>query len=634
MFAISLLLRFSTIALCSFGAVLAVNLPVGAIPADVQSVFSQAAQQVEKQEYKLALTALDQVVRRYPNLADAYFQRGKVYIQLMDDIGAIGLPPAVVESYALENLNRAIALQPNLVDAYAKRGKLRFDRGDVPKALLDFDRAIQLNPSDRLYAQRADARIAVGDFSGAKADRDRIQDADYDRRNDQAELLMALGDYAGAIRNLDVVIKSDAEFLEFHHRTSLKFHHRALAKALAKDYQGAIADLDWAIQGATKDDSRLPDYYRDRGLVKWLKGQPQQAMLDLNQALKEAPSSRISFSPVLLAHYLRAALWTELRDQFKVNADLQALEQDAIIDFGQLNEDPLVKRSYLALLQPILARSIGANSVDVHLVRAKVQMALDDQVGAIAAYDAAVRLAPNQVSVYQARLLALRDTRNPAANIADLTQLIRLELNPTTSYGNRARQEIRRGNYAAAIADYNQMIQRYPSRHAYADRGVARIAIGDAKGAVADLTAAIAQLTSRNSDFDGGVSYYVQRAEAYMILGQHDRALRDLQTAERLEVGYPGAGGVGAVSLPMGKLRLAMGDAKGALVAFEQSLQEKLSDHYLVQNGIGLAKLKLGDRAGAVLAFEKAIYANAEPQSVQALYERGVSEGQLVNLRR
>jgi tetratricopeptide (TPR) repeat protein len=126
--------RLSAIGLLVMVAGLAVQSPVRAvspppvaarvkasIPAEAQAAFVRSAQQLKRSEFKPALDTLDQVVRRYPQLAAAYLERGKFYREMAENIGAIDLPPSVVDSYALENLNRAIALQPNYVDAYAER---------------------------------------------------------------------------------------------------------------------------------------------------------------------------------------------------------------------------------------------------------------------------------------------------------------------------------------------------------------------------------------------------------------------------------------------------------------------------------------------------------------------------------
>ncbi len=606
------------------------------IPTEAKAAFARSAKQLKQAEYQPALATLDQVVRRYPQLAAAYLERGKFYRAMAENIGAIDMLPSVVDSYALENFNRAIALQPNQVDGYAERASFWMSRRDFGRALRDADRAIQLDPMDqisayRLYVLRAGARTATDDFAGAKADYDRaMQAGDYRGELDRGRMSLLLGDTASAIRDFDVVIQRSGtpKGETAPSWRSSEFHHRGLAKAMAQDYVGAIADLDQSVKLAGQDHANLPDYYRDRGLVRWLQGQPKAALADFDQSLKGLNPGGFGSESRPVAHYLRAALWTELGNPSKAQADLEALAQESAISFLETFEDPSLRRVQLGLLQPILAKPVGADPIAAQFARAKVQLALGDRAASVRSTDAAVRLAPNQAGLYQMRLELFAAGREPAANIADLNQLIRLQPDQLRWLTDRAESEIARGNFRAAIADYDRVIQRAAAADAYTDRGEARLAMGDLKGAIADFDQAIAQVVPADRKSAAHIRPYVSRAEAYERLGQYNLALSDLQAAVQMRLAEDQLSPLplGYLRLRFAKVRLAMGDAKGAIADLQKSQQEALVDQYLTQNQIGLAQLKLGDRAGAMIAFEQALYANAAPDRASAWYERGVAQ--------
>jgi tetratricopeptide (TPR) repeat protein len=115
-----------------------------------------------------ALSLLDKTIADNPNDAEAYFQRGKIYISLekqqkaiADFTSVIQLKPDYAEAYlqrgiantesgkyeaALRDLNRALDLNPQLEDAYIQRGHVYGILGNNEDAEIDYQRAMELNP--------------------------------------------------------------------------------------------------------------------------------------------------------------------------------------------------------------------------------------------------------------------------------------------------------------------------------------------------------------------------------------------------------------------------------------------------------------------------------------------------------
>jgi len=71
----------------------------------------------------------------------------------------------------LPDLDEALRLRPDSADLLNTRGMILLAMNDPAKALLDFDEAIRLSPlMGRAYSNRAEARQALGDRTGATAD--------------------------------------------------------------------------------------------------------------------------------------------------------------------------------------------------------------------------------------------------------------------------------------------------------------------------------------------------------------------------------------------------------------------------------------------------------------------------------
>ena len=78
---------------------------------------------------------------------------------------------------AIADYNEAIRLNPKDANAYASRGKAWGDKGDLDRAIADWNEAIRLNPKDSdLYRNRGYLYFYMGDFAVAAADLLRAND--------------------------------------------------------------------------------------------------------------------------------------------------------------------------------------------------------------------------------------------------------------------------------------------------------------------------------------------------------------------------------------------------------------------------------------------------------------------------
>ncbi len=201
-----------------------------------------------------------------PKDALAYDERGKARAMKGDMAGAI------------VDFGRAITLDPKLSAAYYERAVARRTVGDLEGALGDFDRAIELAPNDGdIYNERGIARRRKGNLDGAIAD--------YSRA---IELNPKAGEMSYYNRALAREVKNDGtgaladytSVLELNPKNANAYKNRGDLKQKANDLDGAISDFTKAIEL----NPNLASAYQNRGKAHQAKGDAAAATADLKHA--------------------------------------------------------------------------------------------------------------------------------------------------------------------------------------------------------------------------------------------------------------------------------------------------------------------------------------------------------------
>jgi len=217
---------------------------------------------------------------------------------------------------AISILNKAIELDPNLADAYYYRGRLKYDYErkkinekpeeiDFSDAIYDFTKAIELDPNiGNAYYYRANAKGELGDMDGGCSDWRKAANLEGDR-NEAAKkriekycnntktaeeyfergLEKENGDYEGAIADFNKAIELDPNYAK-------AYFNRGLSKSALKDYNGAISDFNKFIE-------LLPDYaeaYYSRGVVKNFLKDLYGAIADFTKAIELDPDDALAYS--------------------------------------------------------------------------------------------------------------------------------------------------------------------------------------------------------------------------------------------------------------------------------------------------------------------------------------------------
>lgn len=115
-----------------------------------------------------------------------------------------------------------------------------------------------------------------------------------------------------------------------------------------------------------------------------------------------------------------------------------------------------------------------------------------DLAGALADYNAAIRLNPKDAGNYYNRGILLEKQGDIAGALADYSAVIRLAPKNSRAYNNRGGLRKETGDIAGAVEDFNTAIRLNPfSPEPYANRGVIRLNQDDLKGAVHDFNKAL-----------------------------------------------------------------------------------------------------------------------------------------------
>ena len=212
-----------------------------------------------------------------PDFADAYINRGNIYYDTYNF------------EYAIQDYTRAIELNPNDISAYNNRAFAYYYYGYPEQSIQDFSKVIELNPDNvqqaYIYISRGDAYFDADNLERAIQDyttviesaRDLVGEA-YDRRGrayvNYGDQEQAISDIYKAIEvnpdNIDFwnnlcwfgslsgraaeVIDTCEHAVEFapDEEKGLFRDARGLARALTRNYEGAIDDfkssVDWLIE--------------------------------------------------------------------------------------------------------------------------------------------------------------------------------------------------------------------------------------------------------------------------------------------------------------------------------------------------------------------------------------------------
>ncbi len=351
-------------------------------------------------------------------------------------------------------------------------GVEKSDAKDYAGAIVDFDKAIELNPEYlRAYYERGRAQFYLGDPDSAIASCTQVIKMDPDEADayyGRGTIKASLGDYAAAIVDLDKTIELDAQHAEaYSNRGAVKLGLGKSEDALGNTeaaqrlYEAAIADCEKAIQIDPEDEN----VYNFRGAAKLALDDFEGAILDFSRAIKIDPEHADAYNNLGLA---KLSLGESETASGKPK-EAQRLHKAAIKD---------ITRSI----------KIDPEDADPYNNRGAAKFSLGKSKSA----RANVKKAKKAQRLYEAKVKKAQ--RLYEAAIADYTQAIKINPKYADAYENRGRARSHLGEsvsdrgevekarelYKTAVEDYTQVVKINPKdADTYNGLATAKCKLGD-----------------------------------------------------------------------------------------------------------------------------------------------------------
>ncbi|MFZ4728522.1 MAG: tetratricopeptide repeat protein [Pseudanabaena sp.] len=179
---------------------------------------------------------------------------------------------------------------------------------------------------------------------------------------------------------------------------------------------------------------------------------------------------------------------------------------------------------------------LNPNDANAYNKRGIVKSDLGDKQGAINDFNEAIRLDPNHAFAYNNRGIEKSDLGDKQGAINDSNEAIRLNPNDAAAYNIRGLAKSDLGDKQGAIADYNEVIRLSPLyAHAYNNRGLAKSDLGDKQGAIADYNETI-KLYPIYASYDNNLyaQAHYNRGLTNQERGEKREALADFRRASEL----------------------------------------------------------------------------------------------------
>jgi tetratricopeptide (TPR) repeat protein len=558
------------------------------------------------------------------------------------------------------------------IDDAIVNGRVKYEQGDYPGALREYDRAIQLDPNrSEVYFFRGGTRqssisrkllsASAQELKTGTSSLGQVFDttvyrryrneynlvlADYEKALQlepqdlgaqfslagAADIYNKLGESAKAVERIDRAIALAPNYDGF-------YFQRAIIYAAANEFDKALADFDRAL--AIKP--QLADYRLQKYYIYTRRKQYAQAIAELDRALAIEPNRTYYLSQRAQTKFYK------LQDDVGAIADLSAAI--GLIESGKATDArdgaDLVYKNYRERLTeyyltrgafhsvkarsaPALADFDKAIALDpknyaAYFGRATIYSATNRERLALADIDRALQIAPKATVLYDSQGKIYRKLKQYPQAIASYTKAIDLVKNRSDLQENLEAYLSERAEiygldrkYELAIADFTQAIKLNPKvSNYYLYRGNANYSLKRYQATVADLDRAIA-LTPKDP------TPYILQGSAYIELNSPERAIKPLQQAiseiERDPKSYseliaPALGNLGAAQY------LTKNAAARATLDRAIKLDAELPKALYYR---GLLKAEQGDKSGAIGDLERAskLFSNSSsdkyPQLVRA----------------
>ena len=180
-------------------------------------------------------------------------------------------------------------------------------------------------------------------------------------------------------------------------------------------------------------------------------------------------------------------------------------------------------------------RALAADKgmVSAYLLRGRAKVALGQTDPAVADFTKVIQLQPADADAFVERAAIRLQTNSYAAVVADCGEAIRLDPKLAYAYTMRGMALREMGSIASSLEDFNHAVELAPGLDTYFQRAATYQSMGDHRKALADLDQVV-------SLFPASPMGYLSRAKSREATGDLAGARSDRETGRRLENRHPG----------------------------------------------------------------------------------------------
>lgn len=399
---------------------------------------------------------------------------------------------------------------PTTSSGYVQRAQVFINRGMTKEALLDFDKAVELDPNNvSAWANRGMTRAQVGNLAGARSDLARAEAIDPAF----AQNGIGRGMLAEVERRPRDAVEAYTRALEQEPDNRYALVHRAAAYGSLGDVQRALDDLTTIIEKSPDD----PDAYVDRGNFFADHQEYDYAIADFDKAHALDPSSEWPLAGRGMARAGKqdfAAAASDIDAAATINPKNAVIFRARGLMAQQMGawQDAIAAYTSALQLEPADSFALGH--------RAQAAKAAGDNDTALRDAAAAIKLEPEVVELYLLRANILRSQGREAEAIAEAAAVT--TANPDNSYAHVVAARIYSAFHkdAEATRAYDRALAIKPEAYIYLNRSLSRPK-ADTAGRRADLDAALklepdfteaivemATLQADSGDLPGAISTY------------------------------------------------------------------------------------------------------------------------------
>ena len=499
----------------------------------------QSAGYRELKKLDKALVAINKAIELQPQNPNLYNQKGvvlkdlKQYAQSEAAITrAIKLSPRAAFynnrgllysnqkkwELALLDYNKAIQINPNLVQAYNNRGLLYSNQKKWELALVDYNKAIQINPeyatayNNRgiVYSDQKKWELALADYNKAI----QINPNDDGAYNNRGELYRRQKKWELALLDYNKAIQINPNLVQ-------AYNNRGIVYSDQKKWELALADFNKIIQ-------INPEYataYINRGVIYDEQKKWELAMADFNKAIQINPDAPEAYNNRGVL-YLKQKKWelalTDFNKAIQINPD----DHEAYNNRGNLYEEQ--KKSDLALADYNKAIQINPNYALAYYNRGELYRHQKKWELALADNNKAIQINPDLARAYNNRGIIYYVYQKWELALADFNKAIQINPDLARAYSNRGVLYLKQKKWELALTDLNKAIQINPEYdEAYYNRG--NLYLEQKKWELA--------LTNYNKAIQTNPKYakaYANRGLILIQIGNKQKGIQDLQKAAQL----------------------------------------------------------------------------------------------------